>query len=398
MGLSNTTGESLTDVVLIETRAAANGRRIGFLTLNAPRALNALSGEMARALLDILRTWRADPAIACVVLQGAGDKAFCAGGDIVALYRNLARADQNTERLTLEYFVLEYSLDYFIHTYPKPILCWGHGIVMGGGLGLMAGASHRVVTDTSRLAMPEITIGLYPDIGASWFLNRMPGRSGLFLGLTGAHLNAADALFLKLADYFIPGPRKEAVFDELPRLGWDESPAHNRHRLSNLLRRHRDHAALAPSPVRRSLDLINEVTDRDTVEEIVTALGHLPADDPWLQRGVQTLLKGSPTSAKVIFEIHRRATHLSLKEAFAMELGLTIQFARRPDLREGIRALLIDKDNRPNWCPSRLEDVPDTYVEEHFVPPWPNDRHPFRDWMTTGVSAHTAAAPRGSTI
>lgn len=378
-----------TDMVLAETRRAANGKSIGFVALNAPRSLNALSFDMAQALFAQLERWRSNADIACVVLQGAGDKAFCAGGDIVALYRNLTRTDG--ERHTREYFELEYTLDYSIHVYPKPILCWGHGIVMGGGLGLMAGASHRVVTETARLAMPEITIGLYPDVGATWFLQRMPGRLGLFFGLTGAQVNAADALFLKLADHYVRSEDKPDIFDNLLQLDWDDAAESNRHRLSMLLRRYKNKYALPHSPLREHFDLINDAMDYPDAEKITTALANLSTGDAWLERTIQTLLRGSPTSAKVIHEAYRRGKHLSLKEAFAMELGLTLQFARHPDLREGIRALLIDKDNRPQWSPPTLAEVSDQTVDTLFFSPWPPGQHPFRHW---DFERTATAAPR----
>ena len=368
-------------VVLFETRDAANGKKIGFATLNAERSLNALSFEMAQLLWERLHAWKDDPHIVCVVLQGAGDKAFCAGGDIVALYKFLLQGDDPAARAGIErYFVREYALDYLIHTFPKPVVCWGHGIAMGGGLGLMVGASHRVVTEKSRLAMPEIAIGLYPDVGASRFLRRMPGRVGLYVGLTGAPLNAADALFLKLADHYVSSGDNAELFAQLPQLDWTESDRDNRRALSELFERYRDRHALAASNVRRHLDLINEVTDYSRVDDVAAAIAQRAGDDPWLARNAAALQNGSPTSAKVIFEIYRRAAQLSLEQAFALELGLTIQFTRRPDLREGIRALLIDKDNRPRWSPPTLAQVSDELVAQHFVSPWPPRRHPFNDW------------------
>lgn len=368
-------------VVLFETRAAANGRRVAFATLNAEQSLNALSLAMAERLDAQLRVWRNDPTIACVVLQGAGDKAFCPGGDIVALYKSLSHPDPQMARQEIErYFTCEYTLDYLIHTYPKPVLCWGHGIVMGGGLGLMVGASHRVVTETSRVATPEVAIGLYPDVAASWFLPRMPGHVGLYVGLTGTHLNAADAIFTSLADFYIENRDRPRVYDELLQLPWTESPRTNRHVLSSHLRAYRGKSSPAESKLRAHFDLINEVTDNDSVEEILAALTARVGSDPWLERGAQTLRKGSPTSAKLIFEVYHRAGKLSLKEVFALELGLTVQVARHPDLREGVRALLIDKDNQPRWSPPTLAQVSEQYVEEHLASPWPPDRHPFKDW------------------
>lgn len=367
--------------VIFDTRVAVNGKQIGVATLSNESALNALTLVMAEQLYEQLLEWEEDPAIACVVLQGAGDKAFCAGGDIVSLHKSLCEHGEDlTQRYAEQFFELEYQLDYLIHSYTKPVLCWGHGIIMGGGLGLMAGASHRVVTEKSRIAMPEITIGLFPDVGGSWFLNRMPGRVGLYLGLTGAHLNAADALFVKLADFYLEHSEKSALLDALLQVDWDDHYRHNHHKLSALLRQHRGRFPLPESPVRTHLDFINAITDFDSVEDIAAALAFHQQEDAWIQRGAKALQAGSPTSAKVIFETYQRATHMSLEEVFAMELGLAIQFCRHPDFREGVRALLIDKDNTPRWSPPTLAEVSDAYVEEHFTPPWPEDQHPYRDW------------------
>ena len=202
--------------VLFDELPTACGGRIGVATLNAPKSLNALSLEMVHQLEAKLDAWAVDRSIVAVWLEGSGDKAFCAGGDVVALYRSLTEEGENRgsgrdSLLAETYFTAEYHLDHRIHTYPKPLMVWGDGIVMGGGLGLMAGGFQRLVTETTRIAMPEITIGLYPDIGASWFLNRMPPGVGAYLGLTGAQLNARDALDLGLADRFIPRERRSLV-------------------------------------------------------------------------------------------------------------------------------------------------------------------------------------------
>ena len=226
--------ENVVKPVLFEVRAAKNGRGIGMMTLNAEKTLNALSLEMIDLMAEQLAAWSTDDNIAMVFMQAAGEKAFCAGGDLQNLYQSMlthhASAEKNDIRANpyaCDFFNREYRLDYFIHTYPKPILCWGHGIVMGGGIGLMAGASHRVVTEKSRLAMPEIGIGLFPDVGGSYFLNRMPGKLGLFLALTGAMINAADAKFTKLADYAIAQVDKASVLEKLLQQPWRASQEKN---------------------------------------------------------------------------------------------------------------------------------------------------------------------------
>lgn len=368
--------------VLFEERAAANGLRVAFATLNAPKSLNALTQTMIDALHPQLDRWACDPAIACVVLAGSGEKAFCAGGDVVGIYRSIQERPGGPNPAAERFFESEYRLDYLIHTFPKPVLCWGHGIVMGGGLGLMAGASHRVVTERSRIAMPEITIGLYPDVAGSWFLNRMPGRVGLFLGLTAARLNAADALYVGLADYFLDSSRRQEVMERLPQLDWAEDPELNRGQLSLLLREFADQDAgeRPDSAVLRHLDLINHVCDRHSVEHIRTALERQgDAGDPWIAEAQQALAAGSPTSARVIFEQYRRGCHLSLREAFQMEMLMSINMIRRPDFAEGVRALLVDKDRAPQWKPPGLEQVDDALVEAQFRLPAGIPSNPLAD-------------------
>src|SRR5690606_38353217 len=200
--------------VLFETLSSGNGYRIGVVTLNVPKTLNSLTAEMVDLLLPQLRAWQTDPKIACVLLRGSGDRALCAGGDVVELRNSSLARDGKAEA----FFEREYRLDYLIHTYRKPILVWGHGVVMGGGLGLLAGASHRVVTAQTRLAMPEVTIGLFPDVGGSWFLPHVPGRTGLFLALTGASINASDTLFLGLADRFLDHAQWPQLLEKLQAL------------------------------------------------------------------------------------------------------------------------------------------------------------------------------------
>src|SRR3954471_21585602 len=209
------------DSVLFDTIETASGHAFGRATLNTPAVLNALSLAMIDLLDPQLIAWAEDPRIVGVVLDGAGDRAFCAGGNVVTVTRAVRAAGPGqvpTE--ASDFFGHEYRLDYRIHTYPKPILCWGHGIVMGGGIGLLAGASHRVVTPRTRLAMPEIGIGLFPDVAGSWFLPRMPGRCGVFLALTGAPLTASDARLAGLADFTLPHERLADVLGAVSAERW----------------------------------------------------------------------------------------------------------------------------------------------------------------------------------
>jgi enoyl-CoA hydratase/carnithine racemase len=367
---------SATDCVLFEERACAE-RRIGIATLNAPRKLNALDLGMIERLQAQLLRWRDDPQIAAVVLCGTGERAFCAGGDVREVAGAARGKTEDEVRFAEHYFGAEYRLDYLIHTFGKPLLGWGEGIVMGGGIGLLVGASHRVVTPRSLLAMPEITIGLFPDVGASWFLNRMPGRSGLYLGVTGARLNAADAVFVGLADYVLADGRLTATLEKLTGTAWSEDIVNNHEQLSRLLAA--TPAEAAPSRVHQHLQTINRLTDHPCTTDLYRAIIEGPGDDAWLTENAERLRAGSPTSVWVIQEQLRRGRRQSLAENLRMEADMAVQFTRRHDFPEGVRALLVDKDNRPNWQPGSLEAVEPAQVAAHFVSPWPQSEHPLRD-------------------
>ena len=379
------TGDAASDVVLWEERATQGGMALGIATLNAAKTINALSLDMIRSLDAGLRRWAGDPRVACVILTGAGEKGFCAGGDVRQVRESvLAYHGPAPNPQAQAFFSEEYRLDYYLHTYPKPLLVWGDGVVMGGGLGLMAGASHRVVTERSRIAMPEVSIGFYPDVGASWFLRRMPARLGLFLGLTGAVLNARDALATGLADHALHAADREPLLERLTHLAWGTTAAENRVALSRALRSFAGPAVdhLPSSNVLSHADAIQRLTQGDTLAEIHGQMADYHGTDPWLQRAVRTALGGSPTSASLIWEIRRRAKHLSLAGALRMELIVSLQCCGHPDFAEGVRALLVDKDNSPHWTPATLDEVSAPWIAGHFVAPWPagpDGFHPLRD-------------------
>jgi enoyl-CoA hydratase/carnithine racemase len=359
--------------VRFEERAAGGGKRVAIATLDAPKSLHALTLDMIRLLDAMLQRWASDPAIACVVLQSSTDKAFCAGGDVRSLCDAiLADPGQVPNPAAQAFFSEEYRLDHRIHTYPKPLMVWGGGIVMGGGLGLMAGASHRVATETTRIAMPEISIGLFPDVGGTWFLPRMPGRTGLFLGLTGAPLNAGDALFTGLADYFIAQQARQHVIDALCEADW-HSPADAGLTMDRVLRKHAAPAETLPvSEVRTHFDAIASMTASRDFGEVVQAIRSYDGDAPWLQRAAKTLAGGSPFSAALVWAVHKRARHLSLADVFRLELVVALRCCAHPDFSEGVRALLIDKDGTPHWQPAHADSV-----AACFVPPWA--AHPLAD-------------------
>ena len=367
--------------VLFDVIRCENGREIGIATLNKPEALNALDLEMVNLLLLQLREWQQRDDIAMVVLDSRGDKAFCAGGDVVSMHRAMAKMHTQSgdkthfhaadiPSLIETFFTQEYRLDYLIHRFEKPIMVWGNGIIMGGGLGLMAGASHRIVTQSSRIAMPEVSIGLYPDVGGSWFLNRMPNGCGKFLGITGASVNAADALYVGLADHLIAHEQKSEVLNQLKAIAWEAEATHN-HRLLSHYCQSVSVAAQKPAQVETHQDKISELAEHASVEQYIAQLLALETDqDKWLEQAQSSVLYGSPITMKLVFEQLHRASTMTLAECFQMELTMSCRCATLGEFEEGVRALLVDKDRKPNWLFKSLDTVPDEVIATFFESPW----------------------------
>jgi len=382
----------MTAPVLFEEKTAANGMRVAFATLNAPQTLNGLSLEMVDLLAERLTAWAQDDGVAMVVLQGAGGKAFSAGGDLHGLYHSMREHQGEgawANPLARDFFEREYRLDYQIHTYPKPLLCWGHGIVMGGGVGLMVGASHRVVSETTRLAMPEISIALFPDVGGSWMLNHMQGRFGLFLALTGAQLTTADALYAGVADYRLDSSDWPQFIETLLQTPWTTEPgadgqsarAVNDDLLRQALLGHEPQTPLVDGPLRRHAAMINALCGGENLAAIYQAVAELKThEDPWLARAASTMLAGSPGSARLAFTLLRRTRFSSLAEVFRIEYIAALACTAEGDFAEGIRALLIDKDKQPKWNPATLQDASEAWVQRFFEAPWPAGQpHPLAD-------------------
>lgn len=354
--------------VLFEEREAAGGRRVGFATLNRPRQLNALNLEMCQLMLERLRRWASDESIAAVVLDGAGDKGFSAGGDVAEVIRQVRAGGPQRFVYGDAFFEVEYQLDLLIHTFPKPFLSYSHGVCMGGGVGLTVGASHRVVADNSRIAMPEIHIGLFPDVGGGWFLNRVPGGAGSLMALTGLTINEADALFAGLSDYFVPFEARAELYEKLLGTAWTGDAGNDREALTRLLlsEHRRFRAGLPVSNLQMYQDAIRFIAMQPTVIAMRDALLSAAGEDEWFKAPAQSLAKGSPTAAHVTWEYLRRTRRMSLAEVLALDLTLARQCQRHPDFPEGVRALLIDKDRTPKWSPASFEAVTRGLVAGHF--------------------------------
>lgn len=374
----------MTQAVLVDTVATASGHLIGMLTLNDPKSLNALSTDMCKLMLKQLAQWHADEQIVAVLLQGSGDKAFCAGGNIRKLYDSMIDNPPFPNPFAEDFFQTEYSLFRQMHFYPKPIVLWANGIVMGGGMGLMAMCSHRVVTDSTRFAMPEITIGLYPDATGSWLLQRMPAKVGLFLGLTGANCNASDAMMVNMAECAVSSEQYGDLLAALTSADWSGSKdAHDvaTHALGQI--HHADQ--LATSHIANHWQMISEVVNQGDIADIDKVLQDPTllkryADDKWVVKAIQSYQNGCPVTAALTFEIFKRAKKLSLEQVLYMEYNLSIHCAENPDFREGVRALLIDKDRSPKWSKT-LAECDKAYVNSHFTSAYPLGEHPFEQWL-----------------
>ena len=341
--------------VLAEVR-----NHIGHLTLNRPAGLNAINLPMVRALQQQLDTWAQDPHVHAVVLRGAGEKAFCAGGDIRSLYDSF----KNGQTLHQDFFVEEYALDLALHHYRKPVLALMDGFVLGGGMGLVQGADLRVVTERSRLAMPEVAIGYFPDVGGSYFLPRIPGELGLYLGVSGVQIRAADALYCGLADWYLDSEKLALLDQRLDSLQWGETPLKDlQGALAKLAVQHLPDAPLAA--LRPAIDQVFALPD---VPSIVEHLGTVTLGDSreWARQTAQLLQTRSPLAMAVTLEMLRRGRHLSLEDCFALELHLDRQWFERGDLIEGVRALLIDKDKTPRWNPPTLQALDAEHVASFF--------------------------------
>ncbi|TDF41718.1 enoyl-CoA hydratase/isomerase family protein [Alteromonadaceae bacterium M269] len=366
--------------VSFSTKSVNGDRYIGVVTLDKLSALNALGLDMIRLITPKLVEWRNDDNVVAVVLRGQGDKAFCAGGDVVSMHTAMVNSPRKTPEMLFNFFSEEYRLDYMIHTYNKPFVVWANGIVMGGGMGLMNGASHRIVTESSRIAMPEITIGLFPDVGGTWFLPKMPGKTGLFFGLTGASINATDALYVGLAEAFIAHENYENFLSQLASLDWSVSSVEAQKEQVTALCQQMQSADSEMMPSNNVESHRATIDDLMTGSSIVQVIANFEkadfSDDKWLSRAKKSLINGSPITAHIVFEQLERGQSLTLEECFKLEFNVACRGSELGEFQEGVRALLIDKDNAPNWQYKTVQDVPEEVIESFFASQWPEDDHP----------------------
>lgn len=332
---------------------------LGIVTLNRPQALNTLSLAMYRRFDPALAAWASDPSVHAVLVRGAGERAFCAGGDVVAVYEARSQAAGPGD-YKADFFREEYQLIRRIHHSPKPTVALIDGITMGGGAGVSVNGRFRVATERTLFAMPEVHIGLFPDVGASRFLNLCPGRIGLYLALTGTRIGTADALYCGFATHFVPHARLAELTAVLAARRWaGDAGAEIETELARFSAPH------GPPPLALLRPAIDRCFAGDSVEAIVARLADEPGD--WARVAREAMARASPLSLKIVSR--QLALRLAdVESALTVEYRLTQHVMAGQDFFEGIRALLVDKDRKPRWQHSSLSAVSDAEVESYFAP------------------------------
>ncbi|MCI5044283.1 MAG: enoyl-CoA hydratase/isomerase family protein [Aquisalinus sp.] len=328
----------------------------GIITLNRPKAFNALTWNMCRLMLVRLQEWAINDEVKAVLIKGAGEKAFCAGGDIRWLYET----SQQDPHGAAEFFRTEYNLNSLIHHYPKPYVALLHGVVMGGGVGVSISASTRIVSDTLTWAMPETGIGMVPDVGGSYFLPRLEGGLGLYLALTGHRLNGADSVYAGIATHHVPYEKFVALEDALAGIGSDDLTQESIDTCAAAFGETGD-AALQKN--RAQID--QQFSAPQSVQGVIDALGR--EGDDFAEKTLKLLNRMSPTALKLTFEEVHRGAGMTFDECLIMEFALVRKIMEGPDFHEGVRAQIIDKDRNPKWSPANLSDVTDDLTAPYFA-------------------------------
>jgi len=332
---------------------------VAVATLNRPDALNAVNLGMYRAFEPQLTDWSADQSVAALLLRGAG-RAFCAGGDVRAIYeargRPLVRGEYAFDMFREEYLFIRQ-----LHRFPKPQIALAHGITLGGGAGLSINGTFRVVTETTAMAMPEVFIGSIPDVGATRFLNRCPGRTGLYLALTGGRVGAADALYCGFATHYVPQERLGQLTGALGEVDWRRGE--HSAQAAAVLDSFTKPAPPAMLPLRQSA--IDRCFGKSSVEAIVAALSQEAA--PWAQEALLAMQHASPLSLKLAFRQLGHGASMELETALALEFRIILNLLAEEDFYEGVRAVVVDKDRKPRWKFSSLAEVSEGEVERHFA-------------------------------
>lgn len=356
----------------VQTQVAG---RTGIITLNRPTALNSLSLDMVRAMTAALRNWRDDASIAAVFVHSTSEKAYCAGGDIRFFHQKGCATATGGAALIEDFFTEEYALNHLIHHYPKPYAALMDGVVMGGGMGIaQAGpkARLRIVTERTKMAMPEVGIGLFPDVGGGHFLSRATGKTGTYLGVTGAIIGAADAIYADLADVFVPSSELPALHALIAEAKGD---------LREAVRSFAAPFAAQADPKTSSLAATRDAIERHfsaaTVPAIIASLTKDGSE--FANKTLETMKKKSPLMMCVTLSQIQRSAAMDIADCLRMERTMVRRCFEHGEVIEGVRALAIDKDHAPRWNPATLDEVSGEMVEHFFESAWPDYAHPLRD-------------------
>lgn len=332
-----------------------NGGNLGVMTLNRPSALNSLTHKMIVAMHARLKIWAADTNIKAVIIRAVEGRAFCAGGDLKLTYERACRKDP----AMMEFFNDEYQLNCYIHHYPKPYIAILNGITMGGGVGVSIHGSHRIATDKLLFAMPETGIGFFPDVGGTYFLPRLPGKLGYYLGLTGARIKSDDCVGLGIAQHKVA---EEDLTELLSAIANQEFTADAKASVTQAIKQFE--LAAQPSALLAQQDVIEKIFHQNTMEDILQNLHD--SKETICQDALTALTKKSPTSLKVTLRALDQGQHLDFDTVMQHEYRLTCRFLQEHDFIEGIRAVIIDKDQKPQWEPAALVEVTREQVESYF--------------------------------
>jgi enoyl-CoA hydratase/carnithine racemase len=390
-------------LILAEEIMSHDGKhKIGIMTLNSAKTMNAVDLDMVNLIDDVLAKWQKDDDIVAMVMHGAGDKAFCAGGDIRKLYDSMKTSGDEHLRYADAFFTAEYSKNYRVHLFGKPLIAWGHGFVMGGGLGLFIGSSHKVGTETLKLAWPEVRIGLFPDVAGSYYLSRLPFPLGHWMGLTGSQMNAVDCKQAGLIDYCLGNDELSKVIEQLRNQPWQANKAMNNQYVRELLKsfEQQSDTVFPASNYDENKDIIEGIFEADKptdsransllkssdfitenkrlLVEFINNFSQVETDNAWFNQGRDNLETGCPATAHLIMQQLELGKNMTLKDVVQWELILALQSVRHPDFAEGVRAMVIDKDFKPKWQHPSVKEVPIDWVEGLLESLWSKDDHPFK--------------------
>ncbi|MEM8593498.1 MAG: enoyl-CoA hydratase/isomerase family protein [Pseudomonadota bacterium] len=345
---------------------------VAVLTLNRPKALNALNEVLVSALHHTLDRIKVDDNVVAVVLGGAGEGGFCAGGDIKAMHASVHDAD-NPCVAADAFFDAEYRLDHAIHTYPKPFIVWGHGIVMGGGLGLFQGAQYRVLETNANVAMPEVSIGLFPDVAASYLFHQLPQPWGRFFALTGCIMNTSEAYELGITHYQTPSGSLPVFLKRLTVAGASLDAANMSQAIERILQQMADEVDAGVKPLSRLFSIeqaVHHVFSDTSLDQVDLRARALLDDDiaPMLRDALNAMLSGSPVSVCCSDLALNVTRNMTLSDVFQFDLMLVSNMIRCPDFSEGVRAMLIDKDKQPRWMHADIASVPELLLESMLEP------------------------------